>query len=150
MKPIKAREHADEVITREVLTEAINQGRKRSQYSLHATTLEYLSTLKALAIGFSDKTAVLLPVDNYAELRDLPPEDLELIELGFAGSALCLEHKDLHVSIAGLISASDSLMAMAASIIAARNGRRSSVAKANASKANGLKGGRPRKVIVPS
>ncbi|WP_341959036.1 DUF2442 domain-containing protein [Pseudomonas sp. RC10] len=117
---------------------------------LHATTLQFLADLNALAIGFSDRTAVLLPVSLYAELRCLSIEELSQIELGFSGSALCLERRDLHVSITGLISASEPLMAMAASVIAARNGRRSSQAKANASKANGLKGGRPRKIPVVS
>jgi len=150
MKPIKAREHADEVVTHEILADAASRGRKRSQCTLQATTLQFVSTFNALAVGFADRTALLLPVDNYPELRNLSADDLGRIELGFAGSALCLEHKDLHISIAGLVSASEPLMSMAASVIAARNGRRSSLAKANASKANGLKGGRPRKAIAPS
>ncbi|HJR31590.1 MAG TPA: hypothetical protein VJ889_22980, partial [Pseudomonas sp.] len=62
--------------------------------------------------------------------------------------ALFHEDKDLQVSIAGLISASKPLMDMAASVIASRNGRQSSAAKAEAARANGKKGGRPRKVDV--
>lgn len=148
MKPLKVREYADEIITQEVLTEAIHKGRKRSQCILHATSVRFLGDLNAVAIGFSDRAAILLPVDNYTELRDLTPDELDGIELGFAGSALCLEHRNMHVSIAGLILGSEPLMAMAASVIATRNGRRSSKAKANASKANGMKGGRPRKAIA--
>ena len=37
-------------------------------------------------------------------------------------------------------------MDMAASLVASRNGRQSSTAKAEAARANGKKGGRPRKV----
>jgi hypothetical protein len=37
---------------------------------------------------------------------------------------------------------------MAASVVASRNGRQSSAAKAEAARANGRKGGRPRKVEV--
>lgn len=147
MKSVKAREHDDEVVTQDVLNQAISRGRKRSQCVLHATTLQFLGTLNALAIGFSDQTAVLLPVDNYVELRSLSREELDQLKLELAGSALCLEHRDLHLSIATLVSASEPLMAMAASVIAARNGRRSSQAKADAAKANGLKGGRPRKLV---
>lgn len=150
MKTIKASEHDDEIVTAQSLAQAIDQGRKGSRSALHATTVQFLGTFNALAIGFADQTAVLLPIDNYTELRDLSAEDLDRIELGYAGSALCLPHQDLHIAIAGLISASEPLMTMAASLIATRNGRRSSAAKANASKANGLKGGRPRKVIAAS
>lgn len=53
------------------------------------------------------------------------------------------------MSIAGMISASKPLMDMAASVIASRNGRQSSAAKAEAARANGRKGGRPRKPDVP-
>ena len=46
--------------------------------------------------------------------------------------------------IAGMVSASQPLMDMAASLIAARNGGKSSSVKADAARANGQKGGRPR------
>jgi hypothetical protein len=54
----------------------------------------------------------------------------------------------MHMSISGMISASESLMAVAGSLVAARNGRRISAAKATASKVNGAKGGRPRKKVA--
>ena len=101
-----------------------------------------------MAIGFSDQTALLLPVANYPELRELSVSELGQMELGFGGKAICLEHRDLHMSISGMISASESLMGVASSLIAARNGRRVSAAKATASKANGSKGGRPRKKVA--
>lgn len=51
MKPVKAREHADEVVTPEALTKAISLGRKRSQCVLRASTVKFLAELNALAIG---------------------------------------------------------------------------------------------------
>ena len=84
--------------------------------------------VKPLLIGFADQSAVWLPVKNYPDL-----------------SALCLEARDLHVSIAGLVSASQPLMDLAATVIAVRNGSRRTEAKAQASRENGRKGGRPRK-----
>lgn len=150
MKTIKAREHDDQPVTQRVLDQAVDQGRKRNPPNIQATTLRFLGELNALAIGFSDQTALLLPVASYPELRELSVEELEQIELGFGGKAVCLEHRDLHISIAGMISASESLMAVASSLIAARNGRRVSAAKATASKTNGLKGGRPRKKVTES
>jgi hypothetical protein len=40
------------------------------------------------------------------------------------GTTLCLEARDLHVSIAGLVSASQPLMDLAATVIAVRKGGR--------------------------
>ena len=74
--------------------------------------------------------------------------DLKQMAVGFGGSALCLEERDLHVSIAGLVSASLPLMEMATALVAARNGRRNSEVKAKTSRENGLKGGRPRKLAA--
>ena len=95
---------------------------------------------------FEDDSGVLLPVNLYREFDDFEPEDFNGLNVGFAGTALCHDGKDLQISIAGMISASQPLMAMAASVIASRNGRQSSTAKAEAARANGRKGGRPRKM----
>jgi hypothetical protein len=74
--------------------------------------------------------------------------ELEGLAIGHGGTALCLDARDLHVSIAGLVSASQPLMDLAARVIAVRNGSRRTEAKAQASRENGRKGGRPRKVEV--
>lgn len=146
MKTIKAVERIDEVVTEQVLERAKAQGRIRTTGGLHATTLAYLPDQQLLLIGFADRCAIALPTRNYPELALLSSDELDCLELGFAGSALCLHARDLHISIAGLVSASAPLMEMAASVIAARNGSRSTSAKAQAARANGAKGGRPRKV----
>ncbi|VCU69963.1 hypothetical protein PIGHUM_02029 [Pigmentiphaga humi] len=150
MKTIKAREYrgeySDEVVTDGVLASAIAAGHQRRATQLHAKGVRYLPDFKALAVSFEDQTAVLLPVERYEELAGLSVSELERIEVGYGGSALCLAERDLHVSIAGLVSASKPLMELAATVIAARNGRRTSAAKALAARENGRKGGRPRKL----
>jgi len=148
MKTVKAVEHFDEVVTEEVLEQARAQGRARAGGGLHATALTYLPDQQSLLIGFADNCAVALATVNYPELAGLSRDELDTLELGFAGSTLCLPARDLHVSIAGLVSASAPLMEMAASVIAARNGSRSTAAKAQAARANGAKGGRPRKTSI--
>ena len=60
-----------------------------------------------------------------------------------AGSALCLDAHDLHVSIAGLVAASAPLMEMATALVVSRNGSRSSASKTVAARENVQKGGRP-------
>jgi hypothetical protein len=144
MKTVKAQTRFDEVVTNEVLNQAIERGSKRAVIGVHATSVQYVAILESLLVGFADQSAVCLPVKNYPEFADLTEGDLKGLELGFGGSALCSEVRDLHVSIAGLVSASQPLMDMAATLIAARNGGKSSHVKAQAARINGKNGGRPR------
>ena len=125
-----------------MLVKEITRGHKRCHPCLHALSVAQQSLL----IGFSDQSAALLPVKNYPELSALGVAELEGLAIGYGGTALCLEARDLHVSIAGLVSASQPLMDLAATVIAVRNGSRRTEAKAQASRENGGKGGRPRKV----
>lgn len=146
MTTVSAKNHFDEVVTAEVLTQAIQRGRLRASAGVHATGVQYVPVLKSLLISFVDHSAVALPIQNYPELAALHEAELHALELGFAGSALCLQSRDLQVSIAGLVLASQPLMEMAASLMASRNGRQRSLAKAEAARINGQKGGRPRLV----
>lgn len=144
MTTVPANNRFDEPVTPEVLTQAMERGRLRASAGVHATGVQYVPVLKSLLISFVDHSAVALPIQNYPELVALNEAELNALELDFGGSALCLEIRDLHVSIAGLVSASQPLMDMAASLIAARNGGKSSSVKAEAARVNGQKGGRPR------
>lgn len=136
----------DRPVTEATLDEAIRRGQVRHKSSLQVTAVAFLDP--CLAVSFMDGSGVLLPVRHYPEFDDFDVEDFAGLKVGFSGTALCHEGKDLQVSIAGMISASKPLMDMAASVIASRNGRQSSAAKAEAARANGRKGGRPRKPDV--
>lgn len=144
MKTVKAGLHADRPVTENRLDEAVDRGGVRRRSSLQAVAVSFQQP--CLVIHFEDDSGVLLPVNLYPEFADFEPEDFAGVKLGFAGTALCHDDKDLQISIAGMIAASQPLMSMAASVIASRNGRQSSTAKAEAARANGKKGGRPRKV----
>lgn len=143
MKTIQAGVLVDQPVTEAVLDDAIERGQLRHQSGFHVTSVTFVKP--CLAVSFVDGSGVLLPVQNYPEFDGFDDEDFAELKVGFCGSALCHDDKDLHVSIAGMISASEPLMSMAASVIASRNGRQSSAAKAEAARANGRKGGRPRK-----
>lgn len=144
MTTVKAQVRFDEPVTPDALTRANERGRKRTSQGVRATAIQYVPQLKSLLFSFMDHSAVALPVNNYPELAALEETELHALSLGFGGSALCLAERDLHVSIAGLVSASQPLMDMAAILIAARNGAKSSAIKATAARNNGRKGGRPR------
>lgn len=148
MSTVVAKKRVDEPVSAAVLRRAVERGEQRRRLALQARTVRYVPDSKSLLIGFADHSALVLPVKNYPELAKLKRAQLDNLELGFAGSALCLEEKDLHVSIAGLVSASAPLMAMAATMVAMHNGSRRTVAKSAASRENGQKGGRPRKTVA--
>ncbi|MFJ2281300.1 DUF2442 domain-containing protein [Pseudomonas sp. NPDC087803] len=143
MKVIKAKPSVHRPLTGEVLDAAIKRGEARQASSLQAVSVTFESP--SLVIRFEDGSGVLLPVSQYPEFKGFEADDYANLTVGFAGTALRHEGKDLDVSISGMISASPSLMRMAASVVASRNGRQSSAAKSAAARANGKKGGRPRK-----
>lgn len=145
MKRIRAKSPTDVPIDDAAVADAIGRGRQRTP-AVNATGVRYSPQNGSLWVEFADRTAVALPVQNYPEFARLKPAELKRVAIGFGGSALCLDECDLHVSIAGLMSASSALSQLAASIAGLRNGSRRSVAKAQASRENGLKGGRPRKL----
>lgn len=146
MTIVKAQVRFDEAVTSDVVADAIKRGRKRASTGVHATSVQYLVSLESLLVGFADQSAVALPIKNYPELAALTESELKALTLGFGGSALCLKSRDLHVSIAGLVSVSRPLMNLAATVIASRNGSKSTLVKAQAARENGKSGGRPRLV----
>ena len=150
MTRVKVAAGVDEPVTAPVLAQAIKRGRQRRahQPALEATSLRYVPAQQALHVAFADGSALVLPTKNYAELDALSAADLARLELCFAGTALCLEESDLHVSIEGLVAGSLPLMAMMTRVVATQNGLRRSAAKVSAARANGAKGGRPRRVVA--
>jgi hypothetical protein len=144
MTTMKTSTRFDEPVTPVGLDQAIERGRKRASAGVRATAVQYVPQLGSLLFSFLDHSAVALPVSNYPELAALDETDLQSLSLDFGGSALCLKARDMHVSIAGLVSASKPLMDMAASLVAVRNGRKSSVTKSAAARENGRQGGRPK------
>lgn len=109
MKTITARKINGKPVTGAVRDEAIAKGRARTFSSPHATALRYLKSRRAIQLDFSDGTAITLPIDKYGELAALTQDALSRLELGFGGSALCLNERDLHISIAGLVAESQPL-----------------------------------------
>ena len=142
---IKSRTHSNVEVTDEVLKRAILRGKSRDG-DLHAVRLQFVSKpSRAMHISFADKSGVVLPISLYPQLARLKTEQLERMSLGMAGSAVCLDEEDLHVSIAGMVAASQQMSMMVKQVSAALQGSVRSDAKAAAARANGAKGGRPKK-----
>lgn len=143
MKIIKAKVIPYVPLTEADVDKAIARGRKLKRLYANASDVRYEDN--CISIGFSDGSRVVLPVAGLTEFKGFSLEDFQRLEVGFGGKALCCEAQDLDVSITGLIATSKPLMDLATSLVASRNGRKSSAAKSAAARANGKKGGRPRK-----
>lgn len=75
---------------------------------------------KACRLGALDIVSAHFDAKGYKTILQLAEQSSSLeiklwrrLETGYAGSALCLDERDLHVSIAGLVSASEPLMTLA-------------------------------------
>ncbi|CRM32543.1 DUF2442 domain-containing protein [Pseudomonas sp. 25 R 14] len=143
MKIVKAKVRPDAPITETDIDKAVTRGRKLKRVYANASSVRYEDD--CISIGFGDGSRIVLPVAGFAEFEGFSVQDFQKLEVGFGGKALCCEGRDLHVSISGLIATSQPLMDLAASMVASRNGRKTSAAKSEAARANGKKGGRPRK-----
>lgn len=143
MKTVKAKIVPDVPISEADIDKALVRGRKLKRSYASASSVRYADD--CICIGFSDGSRIMLPVASLPEFEGFCVTDFQQLEIGFGGKALCCEPQDLHVSIIGLVATSQPLMELAASMVASRNGRRSSAAKSEAARANGKKGGRPRK-----
>ena len=143
MKIVKAKAVPYKPLTDTDVDKAIARGRKSKRLYANASDVRHEN--ECISIGFSDGSRVMLPVAGLPEFDGFSVQDFQQLEVGFGGKALCCEARDLDVSITGLIATSQPLMDLATSLVASRNGRKSSAAKTAAARANGKKGGRPRK-----
>lgn len=143
---VKAKVVPNKAITEADIDKAIARGRRTRHLYARASSVRYEDS--CISIGFSDGSRVMLPVAGLPEFEGFTQQDFQQLEVGFGGKALCCEAQDLDVSITGLIATSKPLMDLATSLVASHNGRKSSAAKAAAARANGKKGGRPRKEVL--
>lgn len=120
MKTIPVRNRPGQPVTDEIREAGIARGSERSMREPHAIAVRYLSDRRAIELDFADNTAITLPVSKYPELSALSDTDLSRLELGFGGSALCIDDRDLHIAIAGLVAASRPLTELAASVAYAK------------------------------
>jgi len=101
---------------------------------------------KTIQIDFPDGTALTFPTSKIKELRGVSDDQIEQGYLTPRGNALHWDNLDAHYTIAGFV----------ANIFGTREwmqelgregGRRKSTAKTLAARLNGMRGGRPRKIV---
>jgi len=128
-------------LTAAELAAARERGRHYRATQPHAASARYDSKSDRIVVELTSGATFAFPPRLVEGLARAAPAHLAEVELLGDGEALHWETLDVDYSVAGLVNG----VFGTARWIAARAGRATSPAKAEAARANGAKGGRPRK-----
>jgi len=117
------------------------RGREMLKHEPRAIAARYDAKADRIVIDLASGATFMFPPRLAEGLADATPEELADIEILGVGFGLHWEKLDVDYSVPGLVSG----IFGTARWMAARAGRTTSPAKAAAARANGAKGGRPRK-----
>jgi Protein of unknown function (DUF2442) len=124
--------------------EANRRGKEDLQTEPRAKSVSYDRKNRRLLIDMLDGTLLGIPINYIQGLSDVPADEIETVQLSPLGDSLRWESGDLEFSVAGLAAnrfGSKTWMAE----LGRKGGAITTPAKAAAARANGQKGGRPRK-----
>lgn len=111
----------------------------------HATAARYDAAAARLIVSIHNGVELAIPVRLVEELAGADPADLGEIEISPAGLGLHWPRIDADVYVPGLLAGVLGSRKWMAAQLGAQGGRTSTPAKTAAARANGAKGGRPRK-----
>jgi hypothetical protein len=129
---------------RERYTRARARGEARAQDPSAVVDARYDPDRDVIDLRFGGGGSMAIPRNAVAGLQRASTSAMESIVISPAGDALSWPSLDVDVYVPGLVERAFGSRLFAAAT-GRRGGRRRSRAKAAASKANGAKGGRPRK-----
>ena len=125
--------------------EAASTAMEAKRAAGHATAARYDAPSGRLVVSLHNGVELAVPVRLVEELADADPADLTEIEISPAGLGLHWPALDADVYVPGLMAGTLGSRAWMARELGAEGGRTSTPAKAAAARANGAKGGRPKK-----
>jgi hypothetical protein len=128
-------------VTAAEIAAARERGRIYRETQPHAASARYDAKSDRIVVELTSGATFAFPPRLVQCLADAAPAHLVEVELLGDGEALHWETLDVDYSVAGLVNG----IFGTARWMAARAGRATSAAKAEAARANGAKGGRPRK-----
>jgi len=132
---------------RERFARARESGQLRSQDPSTIVAARYHPRLDAVDLSFASGGTMTIPRELIPGLEDATPQVLASVNVSPAGDAISWRSLDIDVYVPGLIERAFGSRLFAAST-GRKGGRRRSKSKAAAARANGTKGGRPRKRLT--
>ena len=132
---------------RERYAQARARGKARVEDPSSVVEARYDSDADAIALKFGGGGSMSIPRRVVPGLERAAESKIESIVVSPAGDALSWPSLDIDVYIPGLVERAFGTRLFAAST-GRRGGRRRSKAKATAARANGAKGGRPRRRLT--
>lgn len=129
---------------RERFARARSRGHARAQDPSSVVSAHYDAARDAIDLTFRGGGSMMIPRQIVPGLEHASASSLEPIGISPAGDALSWPSLDVDVDVPGLVERVFGTRLFAAAT-GRRGGRRRSKAKAAAARANGAKGGRPRK-----
>ncbi len=122
------------------------RGRKMLETEPRAASARFDPATKRMVIDLENGCSYAFPVELSQDLRGADPADLADIEVDGMGFNLHWPKLDVDLYVPALVAGIFGTRKWMTSELARIAGRKTSPAKAAASRSNGAKGGRPRKV----
>ena len=123
------------------IDDALRRGARARMVEARASSARYDRGADRMVVELTNGCAFVFPPRLAQGLQDAAPEQLEKVEILGAGSGLRWEALDVDLSVPDLLAG----VFGTKSYLARKAGATRSAAKAAAARANGAKGGRPRK-----
>ena len=133
---------AKRLTTTEILAQlpaARRRAAREREDGLRASSVRYDRRTARLVLELTNGFSCGVPIAALKRIAKATPAQLATVSLSPEGGALRIDALDADYSVAGLVSS------MTARELGRRGGRARSAAKTRASRANGAKGGRPRR-----
>lgn len=129
------------------LEEACLRHEEAARIEPRAERIRYDRRTKRLTISLRRGALVAIPIELITEFAGATPQQLTAIRASRFGDAVVQDELDMHISLKGLLRDLVGLTG-AASLMGSHGGKAKSPAKTAAARANGKRGGRPRKSTV--
>ncbi len=127
---------------------ATAEGERILKSGILARSATYDATSQRLRIDLMNGTTVLIPAAHLQDLSDASDAVRATVRVEGSGYGLHWPALDLDLSVPGLLAGVFGTRAWMDRLRAAHAGKATSPAKAAAARANGAKGGRPRKTVA--
>jgi hypothetical protein len=137
------------IITTDAESKAVFETAELHDDDPRAQTVEYVPDLELLIVRLSNRWRLVLPIEDMQGLGEVTTKQLQSYMLLGRGAGIRFLELDVDLHVPALIEGAYGDRRWMAQL-GSKGGRAKTTAKRQASRANGAKGGMPRKVVAPT